>query len=231
LTICLQGATTLDEYRKYIESDPALARRFQSVLVTEPTVDSTISILRGLKERYEVHHGITFQDAALVAAARLSHRYITNRFLPDKAIDLMDEAASRLRLQQESKPESIENIERKIMTIKIELEALRKDTDPTSVDRRQALNRQLEKRQARMDELLAKWKQEKSELDKVKEAKMKLENAKHELITMQRDGKFERASELKFGIIPQLEKQVCCTQLRNRTRHLALVDNASACIL
>ena len=154
------GATTIDEYRKYIEKDPALARRFQSVMVTEPSVEDTISILRGLKERYEVHHGVRIADSALVAAAVQSHRYITDRFLPDKAIDLVDEACSKLRLQQESKPDVIESLDRGIVTMEIELESLKKETDPLSVSRRNKLEDDLAKKKQESQRLTQIWKEE-----------------------------------------------------------------------
>src|SRR5206468_7213641 len=155
------GATTLDEYRKYIEKDAALERRFQTVLVGEPTVEDTISILRGLRERYEIHHGVTFKDAALVAAAVLSNRYITDRFLPDKAIDLMDEAASRLRMEVDSKPEAIDELDRRIVQLKIEREALKKESDPASRDRLEKLVKELEELEQRSAELTAQWRAEK----------------------------------------------------------------------
>jgi len=202
------GATTTSEYRKYIEKDAALARRFQSVLVSEPTVDDTISILRGLKEKYEVHHGITFDDSALGAAARLSDRYITDRFLPDKAIDLMDEAASRLRLQQESKPEDIENLDRRIITLKIEEEALKKDTDPDAIARKEKIKEELTQLQKETRELTAQWEKEKATLADAKQAKERLEKAKVEFTTAQRTGNLARAGELKYGLIPDLEQKV-----------------------
>ena len=154
------GATTIDEYRKYIEKDPALARRFQSVMVAEPSVEDTISILRGLKERYEVHHGVRIADSALVAAAVQSHRYITDRFLPDKAIDLVDEACSKLRLQQESKPDVIESLDRGIVTMEIELESLKKETDPLSVSRRNKLEEDLANKKKESQRLTQIWKEE-----------------------------------------------------------------------
>ena len=202
------GATTIKEYRKYIEKDAALARRFQPVLVTEPNVEDTISILRGLKEKYEVHHGITFQDSSLVAAAELSSRYIQDRFLPDKAIDLMDEAASRLRLQQESKPEEIEMLDRRIITLKIEIEALKKDTDPDTIERKEKLASELKTLQETVTEKTKQWEKEKATLNESKEVKEKLEKARAEFITAQRVANLARASELKFGIIPELEAKL-----------------------
>ncbi|KAJ3087840.1 chaperone ATPase hsp78 [Quaeritorhiza haematococci] len=202
------GATTIDEYRQSIEKDPALARRFQSVMVNEPNVQDTISILRGLRERYEVHHGVRISDSALVQAAVLSNRYITDRFLPDKAIDLIDEAASKLRLQQESKPEQIENLERSIITMQIELESLKKETDRTSRERRDKLLGELHQKQEEVNRLTAIWTEEKEKLEKIKETKAKLEQSRIELELAQRRGDLARASELRYGIIPSLEKQL-----------------------
>ncbi|KAF9354940.1 chaperone ATPase hsp78 [Mortierella sp. NVP85] len=199
------GATTIDEYRKYIEKDPALARRFQSVMVNEPSVEDTISILRGLKERYEVHHGVRIADSALVAAAVQSHRYITDRFLPDKAIDLVDEACSKLRLQQESKPDVIESLDRSIVTMEIELESLRKETDPLSVTRRQKLEEDLSAKKDESRRLTEIWKREREKLDMIKSAKADLEQARIDLEAAQRKGDFTRASELRYGVIPKLE--------------------------
>ncbi|RCH95750.1 chaperone ATPase hsp78, partial [Rhizopus azygosporus] len=202
------GATTVDEYRKYIMQDPALARRFQQVMVNEPSVQDTISILRGLKERYEVHHGVRISDAAIVAAALHSHRYIADRFLPDKAIDLLDEACSKLRLQQESKPEALESLDRQIMTIQIELESLRKETDVMSVERREKLKADLETKQKESERLSAIWNQERKKLEDIKRVKEDLEKARVELEAAQRNGNFQRASELRYGVIPGLEKQL-----------------------
>ncbi|KAF9907008.1 chaperone ATPase hsp78 [Linnemannia zychae] len=202
------GATTIDEYRKYIEKDPALARRFQSVMVTEPSVEDTISILRGLKERYEVHHGVRIADSALVAAAVQSHRYITDRFLPDKAIDLVDEACSKLRLQQESKPDVIESLDRGIVTMEIELESLKKETDPLSVSRRNKLEEDLAKRKQESKRLTQIWQEEREKLDKIKSTKADLEQARIDLEAAQRKGDFTRASELRYGVIPTLEAKL-----------------------
>ncbi|KAK1781066.1 heat shock protein 78 [Copromyces sp. CBS 386.78] len=201
------GATTLAEYRQ-IEKDVALARRFQPILVSEPTVEDTISILRGIKEKYEVHHGVRITDGALVAAAAYSNRYITDRFLPDKAIDLMDEAASSLRLQQESKPDDIQRLDQKIMTIQIELESLRKEKDVASVERREKLEADLKKFQDEVAVLTEKWEKEKAEIDKIKQTQAELDKARIELEQAQRTGNFGRASELRFGVIPNLEKQL-----------------------
>ncbi|CEP16667.1 hypothetical protein [Parasitella parasitica] len=202
------GATTIDEYRKYIMQDPALARRFQQVMVEEPSVQDTISILRGLKERYEVHHGVRISDAAIVAAAIHSHRYIADRFLPDKAIDLIDEACSKLRLQQESKPEALENLDRQIMTLQIELESLRKETDVMSVERRDKLKQDLEDKQKESERLSAIWNTERQKLDEIKKIKEDLEKARVDLEQAQRAGNFQRASELRYGVIPNLEKKL-----------------------
>ncbi|RHY51519.1 hypothetical protein DYB30_012788, partial [Aphanomyces astaci] len=202
------GATTLDEYRKYIEKDAALARRFQSVLVTEPSVEATITILRGLKEKYEVHHGVRIADSALVQAATLAHRYISDRKMPDKAIDLVDEAASRLRLEQESKPEPIEALERKIIMRKIEMEALRKETDAASVKQRQIVQQDLAAMEAELKALMTEWNQEKARLEGLKTAKRRLEEARRELEAAPRHGNYARAGELLHSVIPQLEREV-----------------------
>ncbi|KAJ4163800.1 hypothetical protein LMH87_005505 [Akanthomyces muscarius] len=201
------GATTLTEYRQ-IEKDVALARRFQPIIVNEPTVEDTISILRGIKDKYEVHHGVRITDGALVAAASLSNRYITDRFLPDKAIDLMDEAASHLKLQHESKPEDIMRLDHKIMTIQIELESLRKEKDVASKERREKLEKELKKYHEEISGLNARWDKEKSELDAVKKIQEDLDKARFELDQAQRTGNFGRASELRFGVIPDLEQKL-----------------------
>ncbi|KAK3310189.1 P-loop containing nucleoside triphosphate hydrolase protein [Chaetomium strumarium] len=201
------GATTLAEYRQ-IEKDVALARRFQPILVGEPTVQDTISILRGIKDKYEVHHGVRITDGALVAAATYSNRYITDRFLPDKAIDLMDEAASSLRLQQESKPEDIQRLDQRIMTIQIELESLRKEKDIASKERREKLEADLKKCQEEVQELNEKWEKEKAEIDAIKQTQAELDRARIELERAQREGNFAKASELRFGTIPALEQKL-----------------------
>lgn len=202
------GATTLNEYRKYIEKDAALARRFQPVLIPEPSVENSISMLRGLKDKYEVHHGVRITDSAIVSACVLSSRYVTDRFLPDKAIDLIDEAASRLRLQLESKPEPIENLDRDIIKMKIEIQALKKETDPASKERLLKLEQELKVKQNEADLLTKEWQREKEKLDSVKKAKEQLEQARNDLAKAQREGNLERASELLYGVIPHLEKQV-----------------------
>lgn len=198
------GATTLNEYRQ-IEKDVALARRFQPILVGEPTVQDTISILRGIKDKYEVHHGVRITDGALVAAAMYSNRYIMDRFLPDKAIDLVDEAASALRLQQESKPEPIQNLDRQIMTIQIELESLRKETDVASRERREKLEETLRQKQEEVGELTKRWEKEREEIEAIKRTKEDLEKARVELEQAQREGNFAKASELRYATIPKLE--------------------------
>ena len=202
------GATTLDEYRKHVEKDAALARRFQPVFVDEPNVEDTISILRGLKDRYEQHHGVRISDAALVAAAQLSHRYITDRFLPDKAIDLMDEAASRLRMQVDSKPEELDELDRRALQLKIELEALKKEKDPASKDRTGKLETEIAQLETRSGELTARWSAEKQKLQVTSKSKEELEKLQTEYEQAVRQGNLARASELKYGRIPHLEKQI-----------------------
>ncbi|RWY81661.1 ATP-dependent chaperone ClpB [Rhizobium leguminosarum] len=202
------GATTLDEYRKHVEKDPALARRFQPVVVDEPTVEDTISILRGLKEKYEQHHKVRIADAALVAAATLSNRYITDRFLPDKAIDLMDEAAARLRMQVDSKPEELDELDRRIMQLKIEREALKKETDVASADRLKRLETDVTDLEEQADALTARWQAEKQKLGLAADLKKQLDDARNELAIAQRKGEFQRAGELTYGVIPDLEKQL-----------------------
>ncbi|MFK4824888.1 ATP-dependent chaperone ClpB [Paenochrobactrum sp. BZR 588] len=202
------GATTLDEYRKYVEKDAALARRFQPVFINEPTVEDTISILRGLKEKYEQHHKVRVSDSALVAAATLSNRYITDRFLPDKAIDLVDEAASRLRMQVDSKPEELDEIDRRAMQLKIEREALKKETDAASKDRLVRLEKELSDLEEESAELTAKWQAEKQKLGHAADLKKKLEDARNALAIAQRNGEFQKAGELAYGKIPQLEKEL-----------------------
>src|SRR5437899_1650078 len=202
------GATTLDEYRKHIEKDAALARRFQPVFVDEPSVEDTISILRGIKEKYELHHGVRITDGAIVAAATLSNRYITDRFLPDKAIDLMDEAASRLRMEVDSKPEAIDELDRRIVQLKIEREALKKESDPASRDRLEKLVKELEELEQRSAELTAQWRAEKQKLASSQKLKEQLDQARAELDQAQRRGDWARAGELTYGVIPELERQL-----------------------
>jgi ATP-dependent Clp protease ATP-binding subunit ClpB len=202
------GATTLDEFRKHVEKDAALARRFQPVFVGEPSVEDTVSILRGLKEKYEQHHGVRVTDSALVAAATLSNRYITDRFLPDKAIDLVDEAASRLRMQVDSKPEELDNVDREIVRRKIEGEALKKETDAASKERLQRLEKELADLEEQSAAITARWKSEKDKLGRAAELKKKLDEARTQLSQAQRAGDWARAGELSYGIIPALEKEV-----------------------
>jgi ATP-dependent Clp protease ATP-binding subunit ClpB len=202
------GATTLDEYRKHVEKDAALARRFQPVFVDEPSVADTISILRGIKEKYELHHGVRIADAALVAAATLSNRYITDRFLPDKAIDLMDEAGSRLRMQVDSKPEELDELDRRLIQLKIEREALRKEDDAASRERLVKLELELAGLEEKSDELTAKWKAEKDQLSETQKLKEQLDQARNDVEMAQRKGDLARASELLYGKIPGLEKQL-----------------------
>jgi ATP-dependent Clp protease ATP-binding subunit ClpB len=202
------GATTLDEYRKHIEKDAALERRFQPVYVEEPSVGDTIAILRGLKERYEVHHGVRIQDSAIIAAATLSQRYIADRFLPDKAIDLIDEAASRLRIEIDSMPTEIDEVERRIMQLEIERQALEKESDEASVARRQAIERELADLRERSNAMKAEWQREKDEIARVRELKERLENAHRETERAEREADLQRAAELRYGEIPELEREL-----------------------
>ncbi len=202
------GATTLDEYRKHVEKDAALARRFQPVFVSEPTVEDTISILRGLKDKYEQHHGVRITDSALVAAATLSNRYITDRFLPDKAIDLVDEAAARLKMQVDSKPEELDSIDRDIVRLKIEQEALKKESDPGSKTRLENLDKELADLEKRSADLTSTWQAEKSKLSDAQKLKSELDQARIELANAQRRGEYQKAGELAYGRIPELEKRL-----------------------
>ncbi|MFW2236876.1 ATP-dependent chaperone ClpB [Rhodococcus opacus] len=204
----LVGATTLDEYRKYIEKDAALERRFQQVLVGEPSVEDTVGILRGLKERYEVHHGVRITDSALVAAATLSDRYITSRFLPDKAIDLVDEAASRLRMEIDSRPEEIDSVERIVRRLEIEEMALQKESDAASKDRLEKLRQELADEREKLNQLTTRWQNEKQAIDSVRGVKEQLETLRGEEERAERDGDLGRAAELRYGRIPQLEKEL-----------------------
>ncbi|SEO14622.1 ATP-dependent Clp protease ATP-binding subunit ClpB [Pseudorhodobacter antarcticus] len=206
------GATTLDEYRKYVEKDAALARRFQPVMVEESTVEDTISILRGIKDKYEMHHGVRISDSALVAAATLSHRYITDRFLPDKAIDLMDEAASRLRMEVDSKPEELDQLDRQILQLQIEAEALKKEDDAASKDRLEKLEKELADLMEQSDSLTAKWQSERDKMESGRELKEKLDRARADLDAAKREGNLGKAGELSYGIIPQLEKQLAAQE-------------------
>ena len=202
------GATTLDEYQKYVEKDAALQRRFQPVYIDEPTVEDTISILRGLKEKYELHHGVNITDSAIVAAAQLSDRYIQNRFLPDKAIDLMDEAASRIRMEVESKPEEIENLDRRIIQLKIEESALAKESDEASKDRLATLRKELAELEQKSSELTTRWQNERDKIQAEAKIKEQLDLARLELEQAQRAGDLQKAGELSYGTIPSLEKQL-----------------------
>jgi len=202
------GATTLDEYRKYIEKDAALERRFQIVLVREPTVEETIAILRGLKERYEAHHGVKIKDSALVAAATLSHRYITDRFLPDKAIDLIDEAAARIRMEIDSRPTEVDEIERKIMQLEIERQALKKEKDEASKERLEKLEKELAELKEEADKLKAHWQKEKEIIQRIGRIKREIETTREESIRAEREGNLERAAELRYGKLIQLEKEL-----------------------
>jgi ATP-dependent Clp protease ATP-binding subunit ClpB len=214
------GATTLDEYRKNIEKDAALARRFQPVYVNEPSVEDTISILRGIKEKYELHHGVRITDGAIVAAATLSNRYITDRYLPDKAIDLMDEAASRLRMEVDSKPEAIDELDRRIVQLKIEREALKKENDRAARDRLEKLVKELEELEQRSAELTAQWRAEKEKLAGAQKLKERLDQARAELEAAQRRGDWSRAGELTYGVIPELERQLKAVEATEAGRML-----------
>src|ERR1700756_3572039 len=211
------GATTLDEYKKYVEKDAALARRFQPVFVQEPTVEDTISILRGLKEKYEAHHGVRISDSAIVAAATLSNRYITDRFLPDKAIDLMDEAGSPLRMQVDSKPEALDELDRRIVQLKIEREALKKESDKASRDRLAALEHELGELEEKSTALTSRWSAEKNKLSNAQKLKAELDALRVELANAQRRGEFQKAGELAYGKIPALEKQLADIEAKENT--------------
>ena len=208
------GATTLDEYRKYVEKDAALARRFQPVMVSEPTVEDTISILRGIKEKYELHHGVRISDAALVAAATLSHRYITDRFLPDKAIDLMDEAASRLRMEVDSKPEELDALDRQILQLQIEGAALKKEEDAASRDRLEKLEKELSALTDKSAAMTTKWQTERDQLEAARDLKEQLDRARADLDHAKREGNLAKAGELSYGIIPGLVKQLAEAEAR-----------------
>ena len=213
------GATTLNEYRKYIEKDAALERRFQQVYCAEPNVEDTIAILRGLRDKYEIHHGVKINDEALVAAATLSNRYITNRFLPDKAIDLVDEAASRLKMEIESEPTELDQLERKILQLQIEKQSLSKEDDAASKERLQKLEKELAEVVSNRDAMRLKWQNEKAEINKSRELKEKLEAARFEEEKYTREGDFNKAAELKYGTIPALEKELLEAQKADETRH------------
>ncbi|MFP4239192.1 MAG: Clp protease N-terminal domain-containing protein, partial [Rhodosalinus sp.] len=220
------GATTLDEYRKYVEKDAALARRFQPLYVDEPTVEDTISILRGIKEKYELHHGVRISDSALVAAAQLSDRYITDRFLPDKAIDLMDEAASRLRMEVDSKPEELDALDRQILQMQIEAEALKKEDDQASKDRLETLEKELAELQEQSAEMTARWQAERDKLASARELKEQLDRARADLEIAKREGNLAKAGELSYGVIPQIEKQLAEAEQREGGDDGVMVEEA-----
>ncbi|OFN34922.1 ATP-dependent chaperone ClpB [Corynebacterium sp. HMSC072A04] len=220
----LVGATTLDEYRKYIEKDAALERRFQQVYAAEPSVEDTIGILRGLKERYEVHHGVRIQDSALVSAAELSHRYITNRFLPDKAIDLVDEAGSRLRMEIDSSPQEIDELERVVRRLEIEELALKKESDAASKDRLTALQQELADEREKLGELKARWANEKKAIDDVQTIKEQLEDLRRQAEIAERDGDLALASEINYGKIPPLEKDLAAAEEKAAQQHNTMLS-------
>ena len=226
---CL-GATTLDEYRQYIEKDPALARRFQPVYVDEPTVDDTISILRGLKEKYEGHHGVRISDAALVAAVRLSNRYITDRFLPDKAIDLMDEAAARVRIEIASKPEKLDEIDRHLMQLKIEQQALKKEKDEDSKKRLKDLDGIIQKTEAESAKMTEQWHQEQEKMRALSDAMAALDSAKAEVAAAMRNGDYEKASALQYGKIPELEEQIRKMNAESKEYKTVLPEHIAAVV-
>ncbi|MDE5798029.1 MAG: AAA family ATPase, partial [Treponemataceae bacterium] len=225
------GATTLNEYRKYIEKDAALERRFQQVFCAEPTVEDTIAILRGLRDKYEIHHGVKINDEALVAAATLSNRYITNRFLPDKAIDLVDEAASRLKMEIESEPTELDQLERKILQLQIEKQSLSKEDDAASKERLQKLEKELAEVTANRDAMKLQWQNEKAEIDKSRTLKEQLEAARFEEEKYTRAGDFNKAAELKYGTIPALEKELAAAQKADEARHAAEDNGVSSLLL
>ena len=220
------GATTLEEYRKHVEKDAALARRFQPVFIEEPSVEDAVSILRGLKEKYEVHHGVRITDAAIIAAAQLSARYITDRFLPDKAIDLVDEAASRLRMQIDSKPEELDELDRRTIQLKIEREALKKEDDKASADRLLKLEAELAELDETLTALTARWQSEKDKLADAQKIKEQLEAARTELEQVQRKGELERASELAYGVIPELQAALEAAEAKARNGETAMLEEA-----
>ena len=226
---CL-GATTLDEYRQYIEKDPALARRFQPVYVDEPTVDDTISILRGLKEKYEGHHGVRIADAALVSAVKLSNRYITDRFLPDKAIDLIDEAAARVRIEVASKPEKLDEIDRHLMQLKIEQQALKKEKDEESKKRLKDLEGLIRETEAESKELTAQWRAEQEKMRGLSDAMAALDAAKAEVATAMRSGDYEKASALQYGKIPELEEQIARMNAESKEYKTVLPEHIAAVV-
>ena len=222
------GATTLDEYKKHVEKDAALARRFQPVYVSEPTVEDTISILRGLKDKYEQHHGVRISNSAIVAAATLSHRYITDRFLPDKAIDLIDEAGARLKMQVDSKPEELDSIDREIVRLKIEQEALKKESDPGSKDRLKRLEGELKALEKKSADITGRWKAEKEKLSDAQKLKTELDQLRAELANAQRKGEYQRAGELAYGRIPELEKKLAAIEATDAKRGAMVEETVTA---
>src|SRR5450830_47199 len=222
------GATTLDEYKKHVEKDAALARRFQPVFVDEPSVEDTISILRGLKDKYEQHHGVRISDSAIVAAATLSHRYITDRFLPDKAIDLIDEAGARLKMQVDSKPEELDSIDREIVRLKIEQEALKKESDPGSKDRLKRLEGELKELEKKSADITSRWKAEKEKLSDAQKLKTELDQLRAELANAQRKGEYQRAGELAYGRIPELEKKLKAIEATDAKRGAMVEETVTA---
>ena len=216
------GATTLNEYRKYIEKDGALERRFQKIIVHEPSLEDTITILRGLKERFEIHHGVTIQDKALVAAATLSNRYITDRYLPDKALDLVDEACATIRVQMDSVPTNIDELTRKIMRLEIEREAIKKEKDELSIKRKEAIDKELYELKLEEQELTAAWEKEKKINQSIKNKKQEIEHAKYELENAENQYDLERAARLRHGTIPELEKELA--ELNNQEKSRILSD-------
>ena len=225
------GATTLDEYRKHVEKDAALARRFQSIFVGEPSVEDTISILRGLKEKYELHHGVRIADNALVAAATLSNRYITDRFLPDKAIDLMDEAASRLRMEVDSKPEELDELDRRLIQLKIEREALKRETDPASRERLEKLEREIVETEEKSNAMTAAWKAETVQVAEAQKLKEQLDQAKSEMEVAQRRGDLQRASELLYGVLPDLQRKLDVAQSKGQLVNEAVTAEQIAAVV
>lgn len=224
------GATTLDEYRQYIEKDPALARRFQPVYVDEPTVDDTISILRGLKEKYEGHHGVRIADSALVSAVKLSNRYITDRFLPDKAIDLIDEAAARVRIEIASKPEKLDEVDRHLMQLKIEQQALKKEKDDESKKRLADLEKLIEQNEEESKELTANWRAEQEKMRGLSDAMARLDSAKAEVASAMRSGDYEKASALQYGKIPELEEKIAKMNAESREYKTVLPEHIAAVV-
>jgi ATP-dependent Clp protease ATP-binding subunit ClpB len=219
------GATTLNEYRKYVEKDAALERRFQPIYVSQPTVEDTIAILRGLKERYEVHHGVKIKDSAIIAAAMLSHRYISDRFLPDKAVDLIDEASSRLRIEIDSVPMEIDEVQRRVMQLEIERQALKKEKDNASIDRLQKIEKELADLKTGVKEKTLKWENEKKAISKIREIKERIEKTKQEMKEAEREVNYTRLVELQYGEMTHLEKE-----LKQEEDRLAQLQKAKRCL-